>query len=291
VLIDLHTHSTESDGTKTPAEVMRLAAEAGLYAVALSDHDNPNGWAEAAQAATASGVGFVPAMELSTIYSHAGVHLLAYLADPTYPPLAAELIRIISGRDSRLPRIISALQSAGVDITEREVMVEVAGAAAIGRPHVADALVRKGVVADRTQAFERWLSYGTPGYVVRYATPLLDMLELVRGAGGVSVIAHPWGRASRRVLDADTLAMLTDAGLSGIEVDHQDHDAADRAELRVLAQELGLVVTGSSDYHGDGKVDHELGCNTTDPGQFARLLDLADASARESGRPTPKAVL
>lgn len=292
MLIDLHTHSTESDGTKTPTEVIQLAAEAGLYAVALTDHDNANGWAEASAAATKVGVGFIPGMELSTKYDRAGVHLLAYLSDPTYPPLQKELARVIDGRDSRLQHIIEGLQAAGLDITKAEVMSAVGRAAAIGRPHVADALVTKGVVADRAQAFKHWLSYGTPGYVVRYATPLETMISLIRAAGGVSVIAHPWGRPpSRRVLRPEVLASLAEAGLAGIEVDHQDHDAAERAELQALAAELGLVSTGSSDYHGDGKVNHDLGCNTTRPDEFARLLDLAEAAAKASGRTTPQAVL
>ena len=140
---------------------------------------------------------------------------------------------------------------------------------------MADALARLGVVRDRTEAFATLLSPGQPGYVNRYASALEEMIPLVAAAGGVAVVAHPWGRGSRSVLSADALATLKDLGLAGIEVDHQDHSEADRAELRAIAADLDLVVTGSSDHHGLGKVDHDLGVNTTDPEQYERLLSLA----------------
>ena len=277
--IDLHTHSRASDGTQSPAGVVSLAARAGLDVVALTDHDSAAGWEEAVAAAATSGIRLVPGMELSTKVDGAGVHLLAYLADPSYPALASELTRILAGRTGRLGAIVARLQGAGVDITEREVLHQVGGAEAVGRPHVADVLVAKGLAADRTEAFDRWLSSGRPGHVVRYATPTPTMVELVTAAGGAAVLAHPWGRGSRRVVDRRLLAELADAGLVGIEVDHQDHSPADRAALRRLAGELDLVVTGSSDFHGDGKVDHELGCNLTAPDQFERLLERAGEHA------------
>jgi hypothetical protein len=229
-------------------------------------------------------------MEISTKLDGAGVHLLAYLPDPEHPGLAAQLAEILSGRRGRLPAMIAQLRAAGVDITADEVRAQAVDATALGRPHVADVLVSKGVVADRDQAFRDWLGWRRPGYVTRYAPSTTAMVDLVVAAGGAPVVAHPWGRGSRRVLDRPGLARLAERGLVGLEVDHQDHDPDARAALRGLAAELGLVVTGSSDFHGDGKVDHELGCNTTEPAELARLLAAAADNAARSGRAVPEVV-
>jgi predicted metal-dependent phosphoesterase TrpH len=277
VRIDLHTHSSASDGTDTPADLVRTAKAAGLDVVALTDHDATSGWTEAAAAADEVGIAFVPGLEISTKFRHRGVHLLAYLPDPTHPPLVGALDRIIAGRTERTPAIVAALRRHGIAITEDDVRRESDGSVAAGRPHVADALVRLGVARDRTQAFTDLLDPGRPGYANRYAADLEDMIPLVTAAGGVAVIAHPWGRRGRSLLDEQALARLRDLGLAGIEVDHQDHSPADRSELRDLARRLDLLVTGSSDYHGLGKVDHDLGINTTDPEQYERLLALAGA--------------
>ena len=273
--IDLHTHSSASDGTDTPGDLVREAAAAGLDVVALTDHDAMSGWAEAHEVADEVGITLVPGLEISTRFGHRGVHLLGYLPDPTDPALVLELDRILEGRTARTPAIVAALRGHGIGITEDDVRRESGGSVAAGRPHVADALVRLGVVRDRTEAFATLLSPGQPGYVNRYASALEEMIPLVAGAGGVTVVAHPWGRGSRSVLSAEALAGLKDLGLAGIEVDHQDHSEADRAELRAIAADLDLVVTGSSDHHGLGKVDHDLGVNTTDPEQYERLLSLA----------------
>lgn len=273
--IDLHTHSSASDGTDTPGDLVRAAAAAGLDVVALTDHDAMSGWAEARAAADEAGITLVPGLEISTRFRHRGVHLLGYLPDPSDPALVAELDRILEGRTARTPAIVASLREHGVDITEDDVRRESGGSVAAGRPHVADALVRLGVVRDRTEAFATLLSPGQPGYVNRYASALEEMVPLVVAAGGVAVIAHPWGRGSRSVLPAEALAGLKELGLAGLEVDHQDHSAADRAELRALAHDLDLVVTGSSDHHGLGKVDHDLGVNTTAPEAYERLLSMA----------------
>lgn len=275
--IDLHTHSSASDGTDTPGDLVRAAKAAGLDVVALTDHDAMSGWAEAAQTADEVGITLVPGLEISTAHHHRGVHLLAYLPDPTDPALAAALDRILAGRTARTPAIVSALREHGIDITEDDVRRESGGSVAAGRPHVADALVRLGHAGDRTQAFTDLLNPGKPGYANRYAAPLEEMIPLVTGAGGVAVIAHPWGRSGRSVLDAATLAEMKDLGLAGIEVDHQDHSDAERAELREIAAGLDLLVTGSSDHHGLGKIDHDLGVNTTDPEQYERLVSLASS--------------
>ncbi|MFT4288654.1 PHP domain-containing protein [Nocardioides sp.] len=293
--IDLHTHSWVSDGTDAPGDLIRAARAAGLDVVALTDHDTAAGWPEAAAAAAEVGVELVRGMEISTLHEGStgerhSVHLLGYLPDPSYPPLVEELGRVLGGREQRLPAMIERLRGLGIDITVDDVLAGSPDAAASGRPHVADALVRLGVVADRDEAFERYLSGGRPGYVGRYAAPLVETIGLVRAAGGVTVVAHVWGRSGRRRPDEAGLAALREAGLAGIEVDHQDHSPRDRDALRAIARNLDLVVTGASDYHGSGKKGHDLGVNTTDPEQYARLLDLAAAAARESGRVTPEVV-
>lgn len=273
--IDLHTHSSASDGTDAPGDLVREAAAAGLDVVALTDHDATSGWAEAQQVADEVGITLVPGLEISTRFRHRGVHLLAYLPDATHAPLAAALDRILAGRTERTPAIVAALREHGIDITEDDVRREAGGSVAAGRPHVADALVRLGVVTDRTHAFGELLDPGRPGYVNRYAAPLEEMIPLVTAAGGVTVIAHPWGRSGGTVLDEEVFAGLQAVGLAGIEVDHQDHSPSQRARLRDIASNLDLVVTGSSDHHGLGKVDHDLGVNTTDPEQYERLLSMA----------------
>jgi len=277
--IDLHTHSRASDGTQSPTELMEAAAAAGLDVVGLTDHDSFSGWDEAAVAASRAGVTLVRGIELSARYDGLGVHLLAYLPDPTHPPLVAALARILDGRTSRMPAVVTRLRAIGIDITEADVAAEAGDSVATGRPHIADALVRLGVVADRDEAFARYLAAGRPGYVDRYAADLGDLLEIVVFAGGVPVIAHPWGRGNDLAsLGEERLAGLLARGLAGLEVDHQDHDDAARASLRGIARNLDLVVTGSSDHHGAGKVGHDLGCNTTAPEELERLLDLARVS-------------
>jgi hypothetical protein len=188
--------------------------------------------------------------------------------------------------------MIAQMNAAGVEITEPDVRAVSTSARAVGRPHVADALVRRGVVADRDEAFRTLLAPGGPGYVERRAADLESMVRIITEAGGVSVIAHPWARRQSRSgrWTADDFATMARWGLAGIEVDHQDHDEAARAELRVIARELDLVVTGSSDFHGEGKTDHDLGCNLTAEAELDRLLALAGRAARASGRPVPEVV-
>lgn len=288
--IDLHTHSRVSDGTDAPAELVRQAAAIGLDVVALTDHDTAAGWSEAAEAARDAGIELVPGMEISTVDGHRSVHLLAYLLDPTYPPLAEELGRILAGRSARVPVMVERLQGLGIDISVEDVVVESSDAAASGRPHVADALVRLGAVRDRDEAFDRYLAAGRPAFVQRYAADLRTMIRHVSAAGGVSVIAHPWGRSRREQPDEAGFAALKAAGLSGIEVDHQDHSPEQRARLHAIARDLGLVATGSSDYHGTGKTHHDLGVNSTSPQAYADLLERASAAAAASGRSVPEVV-
>jgi predicted metal-dependent phosphoesterase TrpH len=285
VRIDLHTHSDRSDGTLPPREVVQAARAAGLDVLGLTDHDTAEGWDEAREAAVETGIELVPGMEISCELAGRSVHLLAYFLDPGHPPLQDALRLVLEGRDDRMPRVCARLRDLGIDIDEAEVARRAGDAVAIGRPHIADTLVDLGVVADRDEAFDRFLSPGRPAYVRRYAAPLEQMLGTVQDAGGVPVIAHPWGRSEPSALHTEGLARLQALGLAGIEVDHQDHDAGQREALRGIASELGLVVTGSSDFHGAGKVDHDLGCNTTDPAELERLVALADRVAARRTSP------
>ena len=192
--IDLHTHSSISDGTDTPAELVVKAREAGLDVVALTDHDTFAGLDEAALAGERMGVEVVRGMELSCTRQGNSVHLLAYGADPAAPGLAAELAKVRGGRMGRLAGVLGRLAELGVPVTEEQVLAEVGNSPSVGRPHIADAMVKAGHVRDRTEAFDRFLADGGPAHVPRYAIEVERGIDLVHEAGGVAVIAHPWGR-------------------------------------------------------------------------------------------------
>jgi 3',5'-nucleoside bisphosphate phosphatase len=264
VAIDLHTHSTASDGTEPPAVVVERAVEAGLGTVALTDHDTTLGWLEASSSARAHGIRLVPGIEVSCSRRHQSIHLLAYLPDPDDPSLMAELERARHSRDTRLERMVALMAADGIPVSMDEVWAEVGEGATAGRPHIADALVTSGVVAHRDEAFARWLGSGSPYYVAHYAPDPVRAVELVRAAGGVPVIAHPWSSIRGRVVSDALIEEMRDAGLIGIEVNHRDHTPDAVRHLRGLARALGLLVTGSSDYHGDGKLNR-LGENVTEP--------------------------
>jgi len=270
--IDLHTHSRASDGTDSPTELVVAAARAGLDIVALTDHDTMAGVAEAQSAGEQLGIRVVNGLELTCQYAGVTVHLLGYgcLPDAIRP----ELDKLRDDRERRVPKMVAALNAAGAKISVGDVEAVARPGATFGRPHVADALVALGVVADRQEAFDSWLDIGRPGYVGHYKVPLADGVALIGGAGGVAVLAHAWGQESRRVLTADVIRGLAAGGLDGLEVDHQLHDAAARASLRVLADDCGLIPTGSSDYHGTGKVNHDLGCNLTSDASFEAIEAL-----------------
>jgi 3',5'-nucleoside bisphosphate phosphatase len=270
--IDLHTHSSVSDGTDTPAELVRKARAVGLDVVALTDHDTFDGLQEAAAEGERLGIPVVRGMELSCSRRGDSVHVLAYGADPASPGLAAEMARVRDGRLGRLAGVLAKLAELGVPVSEADVMAQVGDSPSVGRPHIADALIKAGHVRDRQEAFDRFLADGGPAHVHRYTIDVDRGIDLVHEAGGLAVIAHPWGRGREYVLPSSVLEELVrDHGLDGIEVDHQDHDSETRQRLRTLADDLGLLATGSSDYHGMGKLDHELGCNTTDPAVFKEL--------------------
>lgn len=270
--IDLHTHSLVSDGTDTPAQLVRHAADAGLDVIGLTDHDTFDGLPEARTAARETGIELLAGMEFSTESGGASVHLLAYGCDPDDADLRAELARVRVGRSDRVPTLVAKLTELGMPITVDDVLQQ-AGGTSVGRPHIADALVAKGHVAHRDEAFRHWLYDGGPAWVDRYSTPLTAAIALVRRARGVAVLAHPWARGRRADLPEAYLAeLVAEHGLEGIEVDHPDHDDDTRAELRAVADRLGVLVTGSSDHHGLGKRNNPLGAALTHPDVYAELV-------------------
>src|SRR6266487_3897278 len=244
VRADLHCHSSASDGTRRPAEVVRAAAAAGVDVLALTDHDTVAGVAAAA-AALPPGLRLLPGMELSCRYAGHSVHLLAYLFDPQHRELAAQCLAIRQGRQQRAAAMVERLAALGVPVTWEQVTSIAAG----GRAHVP-----------------------------RYALDPAAAVALVREAGGVTVLAHPRAGREGWQLPAELIAQLAAAGLGGIEVAHPDHDEGERAALRTLASELGLAATGGSDDHGELTGDR-IGCETTAPQDLAALLGGATGAA------------
>ena len=274
--IDLHTHSTESDGTQAPADVVASAREAGLDVLALTDHDTTRGWAAARGAAQAAGLGFVPGIEISCQRGGRSIHLLGYLVDPGNQALVTELEQARRSRLTRMDRMVERMAADGIPISIEEVRAQLAPGATLGRPHLADALVAAGVVPDRAAAFRDWLHNDSRYYVSHYAVDPVRAIALVAAAGGVSVIAHPFTGSRGRVLDPAVVLEMVDAGLDGLEVDHRDHDDAARDLARSIVREHDLIATGSSDYHGSGKLNR-LGENATSPEQFERILAASTA--------------
>ncbi|AYG05230.1 PHP domain-containing protein [Gryllotalpicola protaetiae] len=275
--IDLHTHSSVSDGTQTPAELVRAAAEAGLGTVALTDHDSTAGWADASAEASALDLGFVPGMELSTRFGWKSVHMLAYFFDPENAALVAETERIRDARRTRAEAMVARI-AADYDLTWEDVLAHTTPGASVGRPHIADALVTRGLVTDRSAAFETLLHPRGGYFEPLYAPTPLEGVELIRGAGGAPVLAHPATRGRDTVLDARYLASLVEAGLAGVEVRHRENTEDGKAYLLEFARVHDLVVTGSSDYHGAGK-PNLLGENTTSPEALERLFRAASGAS------------
>jgi predicted metal-dependent phosphoesterase TrpH len=278
VRIDLHAHSNVSDGTQPPGAVVASAAEAGLDVVALTDHDSTDGWAEAALAARAHGVALVPGMEISCRTSEGiSVHLLSYLHDPAHAGLLEEITKAKDARFTRAERMVSLLAE-DYPLSWDDVIHHVAPGATLGRPHIADALVAAGVVADRTEAFESILTSHSRYFVQHYAPDPAHAVALVRAAGGVPVFAHPVASSRGRIVGEGTYRDMIDAGLAGLEIYHRDNPEEGRAFLRRLADRHGLLVTGSSDYHGAGK-PNLLGENLTSPEVFARIEEQGTGTA------------
>ncbi|HEY6800927.1 MAG TPA: PHP domain-containing protein [Agromyces sp.] len=258
---DLHTHTTVSDGTESPTRLMEQAAAAGLWGVALTDHDSTSGWAEAATAVSETGVVLIPGMELSTREGFTSVHMLGYLVDPLEPALLAETARI---RESRLSRAEEIVRRIGRDyeLSWDDVVAQTAEGATIGRPHIADALVARGHATTRSAAFAGIL-HPRSGYAhPHYAPDPLTGVRLIREAGGVPVLAHPGTRGADRIVAPERLTMLVEAGLFGLEIDHPENRDEAKPRLHELARRFGLAVTGSSDYHGSGKPNRLGECRT-----------------------------
>jgi 3',5'-nucleoside bisphosphate phosphatase len=289
VRIDLHVHSSASDGTDSPAEVMRRAAAADLDVVALTDHDTLAGIGPAARALP-PGLTLVPGMELSCMYSAQpgggfppgppssgrSMHLLGYLTDPENAALAAETELIRDDRTRRARAMVARLQALGAPVTWEQVTA-IAGDAVVGRPHIARALAEAGVVATPADAFTaEWIADGGRAHVDRYAPDPARAIALIRGAGGVPVLAHP--RSPGYEIDDEVIVGLVSAGLAGLEVFHPDHDHSERARLTQLAAALNLVMTGGSDDHGAFN-ESGLGSETTPPAQYERLLAQATGAS------------
>lgn len=274
--IDLHTHSSVSDGTESPRELVLAAAEAGLGAVALTDHDSTAGWAEAAEAVRGTGMTLIRGMELSTRVGYNSVHMLAYLFDPAAPGIVAETERLRDDRLHRAERMVARIAE-DYDLTWDDVLAEAGEGATLGRPHIADALVTRGYARDRSAAFAGILHWRSGYYEPHEAPSPLIGVRLIREAGGVPVLAHPATRGREANLPVSDLLELIDAGLGGVEVGHRENTAEGRATLLALAAEHDLIVTGSSDYHGDGK-PNRLGENSTDPEQLARIVEQASGA-------------
>lgn len=281
MLIDLHTHSNVSDGTDTPAQLIDKAISRGISVLALTDHDTVAGWNEAETALMAhtsnSALELVLGAEISCQDADGvSIHMLGLLFDREYQPLAFELAKTRENRESRMTRIIERLNEAGIEISLTDVYQQKRDDATLGRPHLADALVAKGHVASRDEAFNVFLHNRSRFYINHYSPSPQDAIKLIKAAGGVAVIAHPLATSRGRTMKLDLLDELIESGLDGIEVDHRDHSEEERGQLLRIAIERDLVVTGSSDYHGTGKMN-QLAEFTTNPGQWERLESKADS--------------
>lgn len=256
--VDLHTHSTYSDGSDSPAEIVSAAAAAGLEAVALTDHDNLNGILEAAAAAEASEVELIPGVELSCEWQPGGMHLVVLWLEPGPGPLQDRLEILQAGRRQRNVDLIELLQKLDVDISYEEVVAE-AGGTGVGRPHVAAVLVRKGVVGSIPEAFDLYLASGRPAYVERYRLPPEEAIELARASGAVPIVAHPHTLGMTGTTLDQELRRLARHGLVGLECYYPEYEPDTRLELVERARDVGLVPSGGSDYHGTYKPGLEIG--------------------------------
>ncbi|MBB3036116.1 PHP domain-containing protein [Hoyosella altamirensis] len=272
--IDLHTHTTASDGTDSPAQLIENAAAAGIDVLALTDHDTTSGWDEAA-AALPAGMVLIRGMEMSCVGRGedgypVSVHLLAYLFDPNHSSLAAERKRLREARRARIATMAERMQADGLPIDAERILAE--AGPAVGRPHLARALTEAGVVSSVQESFQHLLSPRGPYYVPMRNTDLGSAVAMVREAGGVPVLAHARASARGRLVDLEHIENLAESGaLAGLEIDHPDHSAPDRELLLKIAHRYSLIMTGSSDYHGANK-HIRLGAFTTAPAQLDAIV-------------------
>ena len=274
-MIDLHTHTNKSDGTDSPRELVNKAIAMGLTVLGISDHDTTAGWEEAAQTVR-GGLHLVLGSEISCL-THDGisVHMLGLLFDQEHQQMQVMLEETRDGRLPRMRKMIEKMRAAGIDISMQDVEAARPEGATLGRPHLADALVNKGVISSRDQAFQGMLNNDSDFYVSHAAPTPAEAIAMIRSAGGVAVIAHPFASLRGQILQASDFQELIAAGLNGIEVDHRDHNPDEREMLRKLARELDLVVTGSSDYHGTGKLN-ALAEFQTSPAEWEKLESQAN---------------
>ena len=276
MIIDLHTHSTYSDGTDKPSELINKALAAGITIIGLTDHDSISGWQEATNSLR-PGISLVPGAEISCQTTDGiSVHILGLLFDANNTELMNTLEKTRENRHGRMEKIIARINEAGIDITMNDVLEQLSDGATLGRPHLADALVKKGVVASRDEAFTQMLHNNSKYYVSHYSPTPEAAIALIKAAGGVSVIAHPMASHRGRTISLETFGSLIESGLDGIEVDHRDHSPDEKMQLITLAKESNLVMTGASDYHGNGKLN-SLGEYTTNPEQWEKLEARANA--------------
>lgn len=274
-MIDLHTHTTCSDGTDSPLALVKKAASSGITILGITDHDSTAGWSEAISSLHGD-LALVLGAEVSCLTEDGvSVHMLGLLFDGDNQQLQQLLS---DSRDTRIPRMkkmIDNLQGAGFDITLEDVAAATPAGATLGRPHLADALVAKKLIKSRDEAFAGLLNNDSPHYVSHYAPTPEDSIRAIRAAGGVAVIAHPFASRRGQTLTPDSFTSLIAAGLNGIEVFHRDQNEEERSQLIAIAHELDLAITGSSDYHGTGKLN-QLGENTTSAAEWERLESMAD---------------
>jgi len=275
-MIDLHTHSNFSDGTQPPSTLLSVAMAHGITTLALTDHDTVAGWDEAI-AHLRPGLRLVLGSEISC-QTHDGisVHMLGLLFDRNNPELMEMMANTRQNRFSRMEKIVAKLNAANYEVSLDDVLAQLSEGATLGRPHLADALVAKGYMKSRDQVFAEILHNDSPYYVAHYSPTPEEAIGAIKAAGGVAVIAHPMSSLRSRVISAETFKDYVEAGLDGIEVFHRDHSAAHQALLKEIASEYGVAITGSSDYHGEGKLN-KLGENLTPQEEFEKLESRANA--------------
>ena len=276
--IDLHLHTTHSDGSLRPSEVLKLAGQASVMALAITDHDITSGIPEAVAAGQELGIEVIPGVEVSSFDGRSELHILGYFLDWQDPVFAARLATLRASRHRRNPLIIDRLRAAGLDVTYDEVRA-LAGTESVGRPHIAQILMRKKYVSSAKEAFDRYLAEGRPAYVARELPTPVDAIGWIREAKGIAVLAHPtWVKDSGDGLSTCVTA-LKEPGLDGVEVHYSTHSKSQTASYLELAQRLDLLVTGGSDFHGITKPDIEVGYGRGDLKVNPRLLEPLKAAA------------
>lgn len=280
--IDLHTHSNESDGTDRPGEVVENAIAVGITHLALTDHDSIAGWQDALDHRT-DAIALILGAEISCQTTDAlSVHMLGLLFDPENLELRNAMDQTRDNRVTRMERIVGKLQEAGIEIVIDDVYAQLREGATLGRPHLADAMVKKGIVKDRSEAFEKFLHNRSKYYIPDASPTPENAIRLIKDAGGVAIIAHPFASLRGRIISSEYLESLVEAGLDGIEINHRDHNEGERDALRAMVRRFGLIATGGSDYHGTGK-ENRLGENTTEPEQLERIVARATGFAPLGG--------